>query len=112
MAKAVSLRMAIFMIVVMVLVLLFVFYVMFMQRLPLLIKSGSDFGNNLILTRVLYVGKGHGSLNFFPFTFRVLHVESDLIGDNKKFVLPLESVARCCFVFCVVASCQYKADCC
>ena len=52
MAKAVSLRMVIFMIVVMVSVLLLFVLWCFMQRLPLLIKSGSDLGNNLILTRV------------------------------------------------------------
>ena len=52
MAKAVSLRMVIFMIVVMVSVLLLFVLWCFMQQRLMLIKSGSDLGNNLILTRV------------------------------------------------------------
>jgi hypothetical protein len=52
MAKAVSLRMVNFMIVVMVSVLLLFVLWCFMQQRLLLIKSGSDLGNNLILTRV------------------------------------------------------------
>jgi len=61
MAKAVSLRMVIFMIVVMVSVLLLFVLWCFMQQRLMLIKSGSDFGYFCFdAACLLYVGRDMG----------------------------------------------------
>jgi hypothetical protein len=99
MAKAVSLRMANFMMLLCVLMLLFVFYVMFYAAPTTAIKSGSDFGNNLILTRVVVRGQGHGfyaqvSTYVGTVTTRMLPSTSSKTAENRKILMLLAPLMR------------------